>query len=352
MTLNELPLDARNAKIRQVVAILPGSQPYLCRRPLNVNKGNHGKTLLGFLCDRLPHIDLETWRQKIDEGMIIQQRCGTSVAPDFTTPGLSAAVSPDQIVQAGQIFEHLVPRTIEPDVNANITVLFESQGLIAVNKPAPLPMHASGRFCKNTLQHILSLVYPEKPPLIVHRLDANTSGVVLLACDRATARHIQNEFEQRAVQKTYIAQVHGHPREDRFSCDAPIARQPAEQGLRGVDLQFGLNAVTHFEVLSRHEDGTSFLRASPVTGRTNQIRIHLWHLGFPIVGDPAYLKNGCLGTNRTLSVSEPQLCLHAHSIFIATKTKGMRPQGCGPDSQIFFAPLPPWAENLKLSNVP
>ena len=108
-----------------------------------------------------------------------------------------------------------------------------------------------------------------------------------------------------------------------------------QRKLRLVELREALqDARTEFEVLNRFGDGTALVRATPLTGRTNQIRLHLWHLGHAIVGDPAYLPGGATGSNRTLAVDEPPMCLHASKISLHDQNGELRE---------FGVPDPEWA---------
>jgi UPF0176 protein len=156
---------------------------------------------------------------------------------------------------------------------------------------------------------------PRNASAAAHRLDANTSGLIVFTRTRHFAKLVQPQFERGEVEKIYLARVHGHPTSEEFSCDAPIATEPTSAGARDID-PAGLPAKTNFRVLCRNPDGTSLLEARPLTGRTNQIRAHLWHLGHPIVGDPVYLKNRELGASQTLCPSDPSMCLHAHRLAI------------------------------------
>src|SRR5690606_23414312 len=100
---------------------------------------------------------------------------------------------------------------------------------------------------------------------------------------------------------------------NHFCCDAPISSEPGAVGTRTIDEQ-GLPARTEFFVVARDADGTALLRAKPLTGRTNQIRLHLWSQGWPICGDQMYLAHQQLGTTQTHSPAASALCLHAHQI--------------------------------------
>jgi len=224
---------------------------------------------------------------------------------------------------------------VEPDVNGRIEVLHEDEALIVLNKPAPLPMHSGGRFYRNTLQYILERVYHPQKPRPAHRLDANTTGLVLVTRTRHFAGLLQPQFARGEVRKTYLVRVAGRPAEREFSCDAPISSEAGALGSRTVDTASGLAARTEFTFVRGHADGTSLLEARPLTGRTNQIRIHCAHLGFPVCGDPAYLPDGRLGHAQTLAVSGAPLCLHAWKVAFR------HPRTLLPVE--FTAPAPDWA---------
>jgi len=180
-----------------------------------------------------------------------------------------------------------------------------------IEKPAPLPLHPSGRFNRNTLQAILHTVFHPQKPRPAHRLDANTTGIVIFTRTRHFAGQLQPQFARGEVQKTYLVKALSHPTEDSFFCDAPIGTEPGEVGNREVDEAHGLPSRTEFTVLERLADGTSLLEARPLTGRTNQIRVHLWALGYPICGDQVYLPGKQLGEIQTVTVDDLPLCLHA-----------------------------------------
>lgn len=291
-------IRALENKIANVTAPLPGAAAEETRRPIHVTEHFHKWHLLAALCAMHPHVEEKTWRERIAEGRLVSYG------------GIPRAT--DHVVHAGERILHVIPPAKEPEVAADIRVLWMDEALLVVDKPAPLPMHSGGRFHRNTLQHILNLALQPWVPRAVHRLDANTSGVVVFARTRHFARVLQNAFLQGEVEKIYHARVAGHPGEDQFLCEAPISNGPRNGGLREVEEE-GLAAKTEFRVLRRDADGTSLLEAKPITGRTNQIRLHLAHLGFPIVGDPAY-GAGAAGGPQTLAVNDPRMCLHAVSI--------------------------------------
>ncbi len=321
-------LAERQAMIQQVTTPLPGSVAYDNQRPLNVSAEYDGRTLLEFLCGILPQIPSEDWETACREGRLRRRtthyrRHSRNHHRQENEPTVAAAGH--EIVRAGERYLHLIPGTREPDVNVEIRILYEDEAIIVVHKPAPLPMHPCGRFSRNTLQHILSQVYAPQSPRPAHRLDANTTGLVLFTRTRHFAKLLQRQFERGEkgeIEKRYLARVYGHPLQDHFDCQLPIRDEASRAGAREIDVENGLPAWTEFTVLSRFPDGTSLLEVIPHTGRTNQIRLHSWALGHPICGDATYLKGNILGDTQTVDKDEPPLCLLAERIsFIHPLTK-------------------------------
>jgi len=315
-------IAGRNAAIRRAVTPLPGSRTLDRFKALNIPGDCDGLNLLTALERMVPSVAAAEWQAEFAQGRIVswEQR----------------PVGGTQIVRAGQRYRHLFPNVIEPDVNGNVEILHEDEALIVVDKPAPLPMHAGGRFYLNTLQHILNVAYHPQTPQPAHRLDANTTGLVLVARTRLRAAELQAQFAQGRVEKTYLVRVSGQLPVDDFHCDAAISAGPGERCSRTVDLESGKSARTEFRLLRRFVDGTSLLAARPLTGRTNQIRVHLWHLGVPVCGDALYLPGQQLGRTQTLAVGEPPLCLHAAQV------RFLHPQSREPME--FDAPAPDWAK--------
>ena len=313
-------LQTRNLAMRTAMNPLPGSTPADIFRPLRVPQDCDGLSVLETFCRLLGHLPADHWEEECRAGNLL----------DSSHQVLGAA----DIVHAGDRLLHRHPQTIEPDVDGNVTVLYEDEALLVLNKPAPLPMHEGGRFTRNTLQHALNIVYRPQKPRPAHRLDANTTGLVIAARNSHFARRLQSQFAEGRVEKTYLVRVQGHPLQDEFRCDAPIGRESCASGTRKVDECNGDKATTLFTVLQRSQDGTSLLAARPMTGRTNQIRIHCACLGFAVVGDAAYREGDAL-PRLTKEMGEAPLCLHAWQISFSHPASG--------ESLTFTAPPPDWA---------
>jgi len=311
----------RHEVIHRVTTPLPGSQSRENYKPINVPQDCDGLTLLATLGRMVKQLSPAYWEDECARGRVVTLE--------------RKPIAATQIVRAGERYRHLFPNVIEPAVNGRIEILHEDEALIVVNKPAPLPMHAGGRFYLNTLHHILGLAYQPEKLYAAHRLDANTIGIVLVARSAHFAGQLQPQFARGKVEKVYLVRVQGHPPEDAFSCDAPISTRSGELGSRAVDEEAGQAARTKFRVLDRNTDGTALLEAQPLTGRTNQIRVHLWHLNLPVYGDPVYRPGKKLGDTQTLAISDPPLCLHAWQI------KFQHPGTREPAH--FTAPPPDWA---------
>jgi RluA family pseudouridine synthase len=291
-------LAGRQTELRRIVEPLPGSVPYDNFRPISVPARCNGFTVLDFLDAMWTHLSRTQWQAICDAGELFDR--GNPVAAT-------------DVVRGGQRFLHKMPATREPDVASDIRIVYEDDALIVVDKPAPLPMHPCGRFNRNTLSWILRELYGPTQPRPAHRLDANTSGLVVLCKNRRVSRPVHAQFAAGSVRKSYLARIQGEPTSDVFSSSLPISAEPGALGIRVGDSE-GQVAHTEFRVRRRNGDGTTLVEVNPRTGRTNQIRIHLWDLGLPICGDPSYLADHQLGNTQTRSLLDPPMCLHAHQI--------------------------------------
>ena len=185
--------------------------------------------------------------------------------------------------------------------NPDFTVLAETDDYIVVNKPAPLLIHPSVPGNPPTLldglQALLAYDIANGAALsIINRLDRETSGVVLVAKNKETARNLNLAMQKRRVEKEYVALVHGKPKRRRFTISSPILRaglvEKSEIWVKQIPHPDGSPCCTHFEILEHLGDFT-LMRAFPQTGRMHQIRVHAKQAGLPIVGDKIY----CLDEN-------------------------------------------------------
>lgn len=216
-------------------------------------------------------------------------------------------------------------------------VIYEDKHFLVINKPAGLQVHpaklAAGRSAVRdaapTLVDWLLARYPEirnvgdEPstrPGIVHRLDKETSGVMLIARDQKGFEYLKELFKKREIGKTYLAMVKGVPKKEEGTIDAPIGLRngTTKRTIRGG--RMAKEAVTEYKVVKALPDSRALLEVHPKTGRTHQIRVHLASIGHPIVGDTMYG-----GKARTAGAEAGRMMLHALSIeFTAPDGKRMR----------------------------
>lgn len=252
-----------------------------------------------------------------------------------------AVERPSYIVAAGDLLEvtepEPVPATLEP-ISASLSVLFEDDDLVVIDKPAGLLMHPGAGAPRATLAHALVARYPgwvppgsAERPGIVHRLDLHTSGLVVVARSPAAYQGLVQQIQKRELKRRYIALVWGGPAGEGGRIDAPLGRDPRDRR-RFVVRPDGRPALTHWRVLARYRDLTLLeLRLS--TGRTHQIRVHLRHLGHPIFGDPVYGEarswlDRLLPARRTrlgaLGRSLNRQALHAYHLALRHPVRGGR----------------------------
>ena len=165
-------------------------------------------------------------------------------------------------------------------------ILWSDDSLLAVNKPSGMLTLPDGY--DRTLPHLRSILEPTFGRLwIVHRLDRETSGIIVLGRSADAHRHLNTQFQEHRASKLYHALVAGQPTWERYTASDPLRQDGDRRHRTVVDPITGKPAITGFRVLRRLE-GYSLLEAAPLTGRTHQIRTHLKHIGHPILGDPLY----------------------------------------------------------------
>ena len=205
------------------------------------------------------------------------------------------------LVKDGDVIEITLPdeesENIEP-MNVPIDVIYEDDYIIAVNKPKNMPVHPSRGNHLPTLANAVRH-YVGKPFVFraVNRLDRDTSGIVLIAKDRLSGAKLYQSMKERKFKKTYFAHVEGVPTPDHGIINAPIARE-TEGGIKRVVREDGKECITEYELIETYEDGTSLIKVTPHTGRTHQIRVHMAHVGHPLVNDFLYGKR----TDETYSL--------------------------------------------------
>jgi len=201
------------------------------------------------------------------------------------------APRPALLVRAGDAIHIDRPAPVEPVVPRHFGILAEDEHFLAIDKPAGLPMHTTAKFWKNTLVALLRERYPTERLQICHRIDRETSGVLLIARTAQAASYLKKSFAQRRVKKTYLALVRGLPAMASGTIDAPMRLLDTRTHIKmGVEPD-GLPAVTHYTVLTRFAEH-ALVEAGPETGRQHQIRVHLAHIGHPIIGDKLYGAGG------------------------------------------------------------
>ena len=226
---------------------------------------------------------------------------------------------------AGDVIEVTLPEPEPTELvaqNIPLDVVYEDADVIAVNKPRgmvvhPAPGHPDGTLVNALLYHCgdsLSGVGGEKRPGIVHRIDMDTSGLLIAAKNDAAHQGLSAQLSDHSMFRVYEAVVYGHMRENSGTVNAPIARHPVDRKRMAISARGGREAVTHWEVIARYK-GFSHIRCRLETGRTHQIRVHMEHIGHPIAGDMVY------GRKKAEKGLEGQ-CLHARELEFAHPRSG------------------------------
>lgn len=213
---------------------------------------------------------------------------------------MTGPVKPNYKLSAGDVVEMEVPETEETHVEPEpipLDIVYEDGNVVVVNKPRgmvvhPAPGHRSGTLVNALLHHCrdLSGIGGERRPGIVHRIDKDTSGLIMAAKNDRAHQSLSRQLKDHSVERIYRAVVHGVPVHDSGTIDAPIGRHPTDRKKFTVTDKNGKPAVTHFAVLERFREA-ALLELKLETGRTHQIRVHMQFIGHPLVGDPVYSRN-------------------------------------------------------------
>lgn len=259
---------------------------------LSVKKKFDGFQLINVYCQSFSHVDKTFWENKINTG-------------NLTLDGKK--VSPDHIVRAGQITQHTSPYKPEPPISYDLNLIHANNEFWVINKPSPLPVHAGGRYLNHTLKKLLETSFPKQQFHLINRLDANTTGLVLVALNKQIAQNLNEQFQKQQVTKTYLALVEGTPEKNQFSSTKSIGKEKTPAG--GRKIEAGKDSFTEFKIQNKFNDKT-LLEVTPHSGRTNQIRLHLADIGLPIVGDLGY-KNPAYFDQKPLTYDQDTLFLHS-----------------------------------------
>jgi len=252
----------------------------------------------------------------------------------FTNNGIPLKKS--KKIHPGMHIEVTIARqesSIEPEP-VDFPIIYEDEHVVAVNKPQGLVVHPAAGNWHGTLVHGLLYRYQQLQELddcrpgIVHRLDKDTSGVMIVAKDSHTLEFLSHQFSSRTVKKIYIAIIKGNVQKRRGSIKTQIVRdrRNRKRFTTAENEHIGKYAETHYTVLKQY-DGFSLVSLTLKTGRTHQLRVHMKYIGHPIIGDPLY-------SRKNMKYPEATLMLHALSLQIDI------PEGNGMVHKKFVAPLP------------
>ncbi len=292
--------------------------------PLELTAAEGGERLDRFVADSLPQLSRSAVQRLIKDGEI--QVNGQPAKASLRLEAgdrVQITLPPDE------------PTDIQPE-SIPLDVLYEDEDLAAVNKPAGMVVHPAYGHTTGTLVNAALARWPEMAAAggmeragIVHRLDKDTSGVIVLAKSAAALEALQAQFKARTVHKRYLALVEGVPATPGGLIDAPIGRDQKQRKRMAVRHD-GRKAVTRYTLLE-DLDSHALLALEPQTGRTHQIRIHLAWLGHPVVGDQVY-------GFRKQRIKMKRLFLHAAELQVDSPTSG--------DRLTFEAPLPAGLQNI------
>lgn len=250
-----------------------------------------------------------------------------------------AVVKKNYRVQAGDVFSVSLPDVAEASVEAQdipLDVVYEDRDVIVVNKPRglvvhPSPGHPDGTLVNALLMHCgdsLSGIGGEIRPGIVHRIDKDTSGLLIAAKNDAAHACLAAQLKDHSLSRIYDAIVHGRFHDDTGTVDAPIGRDPKNRQKMAVTTKNARPAVTHWEVLGRY-GRYSYIRCRLETGRTHQIRVHMAHTGHPLLGDTVY------GGRKDKGLTTQ--CLHARGLQFIHPSTG--------ESVKLWTELPDWFQD-------
>lgn len=207
-------------------------------------------------------------------------------------------VKPNYKVQTGDQIQVRLPVLAEPDIlpeNIPLDILYEDEDVLVINKPKGMVVHPSAGHTEGTLVNAvmhhckgkLSGINGVMRPGIVHRIDKDTTGALLVCKNDAAHRELAQQLKEHSIRRRYRAVVWGTFRDDEGTVEGPVGRHPTDRKKMAVNHKNGKDAVTHYKVLERFRDST-YIECRLETGRTHQIRVHMTSIGHPLLGDEIY----------------------------------------------------------------
>ena len=270
----------------------------------------NGERIDVFLARELPDLTRSAVQKLLEQGQVSLR--GVPIKKNHKT-------------EAGAVYSVILPELKEIPLVAQdipLDVIYEDEDLLVINKPKgmvvhPAAGHEDGTLVNALLHHCgdsLSGINGEKRPGIVHRIDMDTTGLLIVAKNDFAHRHLSDQLKDHSLSRTYECIVRGGFRQEEGTVDAPIGRHPTDRKRMAVTDKNSREAVTHWKVLGSYGQYTH-VQCRLETGRTHQIRVHMAHIGHPIAGDPIY------------GIRKPELglssqCLHARKLrFIHPRTE-------------------------------
>lgn len=294
--------------------------------PLELKADQSGERCDTFLARTLPQLTRSAAQKLLEEGKVTKE--GKALKKNERLKENDVVT----VILADPAPVDVVPQDIPLDV------VYEDGDLIVINKPVgmvvhPAPGHPDGTVVNALLHHCggsLSGINGELRPGIVHRIDRDTSGLLIVAKNDFTHLALAEQLQDHSLYRGYEAICVGGPREDSGTIDAPIARHRTDRKKMAVDWQTGRRAVTHYTVLERFQ-GCTHIACRLETGRTHQIRVHMAHIGHPLLGDTVY-------GSKTPYPGLAGQCLHARTLTFTHPRTGER--------TTVECPLPDWFQAL------
>ncbi len=315
---------------------------------VNLQVEQAGERLDRWLSEQLPDLSRSRLQKLIEQGQVqVNGQVCTSKKATVQTGDRVQVEIPD-----------VQPLELQPE-KIPLDILYEDEHLLIVNKPAglvvhPAPGHESGTLVHALLAHCQTLsglntlpgIGGVQRPGIVHRLDKDTSGAIAIAKTDQAHHHLQAQLKAKTARRDYLAVVYGSPAAERGTIDLPIGRHPVDRKKMAIvsEDKGGRRAVTHWRVLERLGNYT-LMHFQLETGRTHQIRVHSSHIGHPILGDPVYSSQRCVGVNL------PGQMLHAWKLRLQHPVSGSWIEVTATPPSVFKTLLEVLKKRLSLPNL-